>query len=321
LFAYCNPSGLEFKESGKLRRLYQHNFPQKEPTLMKTLTKTKSLLIAVVLIGALVLSACAIPLPMTPAAMPEQMDDGMMEEESMEEGPTDEASMDEESTGEEPMEAEPMDEAAMAGTTFHVRIENLSGESMTPTPFSPGVWVLHSTPGPIFTPGESNRGEGLEAQAEDGNPTTLAASLEAMDVIHGVFNMPGGTDMVGAAVPGATFEFEITATPDHPLLSFTSMFGQSNDLFIAPDEHGIALFDMDGNPVSGDVTGQILLWDAGTEANEEPGAGENQAPRQAGPNTGPADEDNTVRLVNDMYSYPAVSELVRVTIEAVEMME
>jgi hypothetical protein len=35
----------------------------------------------------------------------------------------------------------------------------------------------------------------------------------------------------------------------------------------------------------------------------------------------PSDDDTTVRLVNDMYSYPAVPELVRVTIEPVEIME
>ena len=30
----------------------------------------------------------------------------------------------------------------------------------------------------------------------------------------------------------------------------------------------------------------VALWDAGTEKNEVPGVGPNQAPRQAAPNTG-----------------------------------
>ena len=237
----------------------------------------------------------------------EEMADGAMGDDAMAEGE---------------QEGEMMGETMMGeDTTFHVRIENISGNSMLATPFSPGVWVLHSEPGPIFTPGEPNRGEGLEAQSEDGNPMALEASLEATHFPHGIFNMPAGTDMRGAAVPGVAFEFEIVATPDTPYLSFTSMFGQSNDLFIAPNENGIALFDDSGHPTAGDVTNQIQLWDAGTEMNEEPGMGPNQAPRQPAPNTGPADEDNTVRLVNDIYSYPAVTELVRVTIEPAEMME
>jgi hypothetical protein len=146
-------------------------------------------------------------------------------------------------------------------------------------------------------------------------------ALEASGFMHGIFNTPVGADDTGPATPGNAFEFEITATVDAPNLSFASMFGQSNDLFIGPDEHGIALFDDQGAPLYGDVTDQIQLWDAGSELNEEPGQGANQAPRQSAPNTGPADTDNTVRLVNDGYRYPAVNELVRVTVEPMEMIE
>jgi hypothetical protein len=202
---------------------------------------------------------------------------------------------------------------------FLVRIENLSGDSAIATPFSPGVWVLHREPGPIFLTGEANRGLGLEAQAEDANPMELDGALEAAGFTHGIFNTPVGASEPGAARPGNAFEFEVAATTDAPNLSFTSMFGQSNDLFIAPNENGIALFDADGNPISGDVTEQVYLWDAGSELNEEPGVGPNQAPRQPERNTGPADDDNTVRLVNDMYTYPTMPELVRITIEPVDI--
>jgi hypothetical protein len=250
------------------------------------------------LISALALGACIAPISPAPAASPtEVMEEGMSEEGAMEDGKMAES------------------------TVFFVRIENISGESMIATPFSPGAWVLHSEPGAIFFTGEANRGEGLEAQSEDGNPAQLDMALEASGLTHGIFNTPAGADDPGAATPGNAFEFEITATVDAPYLSFASMFGQSNDLFIGPDENGIALFDDQGNPLAGDVTGQIQLWDAGSELNEEPGQGANQAPRQPEPNTGPADTDNTVRLVNDGYRYPAVGELVRVTIEPVDMMD
>ena len=57
----------------------------------------------------------------------------------------------------------------------------------------------------------------------------------------------------------------------------------------------------------------LMLWDAGTEVNEEPGIGLNQAPRQAAADTG-EDEHGTVHLVNDMYDYPDVTEVLRITI-------
>ena len=65
---------------------------------------------------------------------------------------------------------------------------------------------------------------------------------------------------------------------------------------------GIALIDTDGNPISGDITGQIFLWDAGTEISQTPGEGADQAPRQATPNTGEA-ENGTVEMVVDFDGY------------------
>ena len=64
------------------------------------------------------------------------------------------------------------------------------------------------------------------------------------------------------------------------------------------------------------MTGRFHLWDAGTEVNEEPGFGPNQAPRQAAPNTGRT-EHNPVRRIEDVkdgFSYPAVEQVIRVTI-------
>ncbi len=100
----------------------------------------------------------------------------------------------------------------------------------------------------------------------------------------------------GPATPGHAFTFAFSA-PKGARLSFASMFGQSNDWFFAPDTMGIALYDGTGNPISGDVTDEIYLWDAGTEENQPPLQGSNQAPRQAAPGTGPADVDPLVRMV------------------------
>jgi hypothetical protein len=106
----------------------------------------------------------------------------------------------------------------------------------------------------------------------------------------------------------------VTAVPDDRL-TFATMFVASNDLFFAPDA-GIALFDDEGAPFEGDVTDQVLLWDAGTEVNEEPGVGGSQAPNQPEPNTG-TEEAGVVLLIGDVddgFVYPPIADVIRVTV-------
>jgi hypothetical protein len=56
-------------------------------------------------------------------------------------------------------------------------------------------------------------------------------------------------------------------------LSFATMYGASNDLFFAPANPGIQVYDDKGNPIEGDVSAAIKLWDNGTRVNQQPGAG------------------------------------------------
>ncbi len=77
-----------------------------------------------------------------------------------------------------------------------------------------------------------------------------------------------------------------------------TMTGQSNDGFYGSAESGIDLYK-DGKAISGNITSQIILWDAGTEVNQEPGIGPDQGPRQKAPNTGKA-ENGVVRNVKDV---------------------
>lgn len=44
-------------------------------------------------------------------------------------------------------------------------------------------------------------------------------------------------------------------------LPFVTMNGMSNSWFFASDGNGTALFN--GNPITGNLTGQIVLWDGG----------------------------------------------------------
>ena len=206
--------------------------------------------------------------------------------------------------------------------TFRIRIQNIAPESETPTLFAPGAWILHSEANPLFTKGEADRGEGLEMLAEDGDPTTLAASLHAQGLQAGVFEKPVCADTPRPLGHLEFYEFEVIASPETPYLSFATMLVQSNDLFVAPAGSGIPLFDDDDNPIGGQfVTNRLILWDAGTEANEVPGEGAYQAPRQSNTNTGPKDEYTTVRPADDGFNYSTVAESVRVYIAQVPMFE
>ena len=208
-------------------------------------------------------------------------------------------------------------------TRFTVRVENISGpEGMTasngekvPFALSPGMFVLNDKKAAFFTEGKPARKNGLEMQAEDGDPAGLVASLVAMhhsSNLHGVFNTPLGAMAAGPIRPGESYEFTVNAVPGMKFF-MAQMFGQSNDWFYAPGVNGIALFDSKGNPVSGDITDQFYLWDAGTEKNEEIGIGPNQGPRQKGPNTGDA-ENGVVHRVNDARWTARNKEFFRITI-------
>ena len=210
-------------------------------------------------------------------------------------------------------------------TKFKVRIENISSaDGFTasngikwPFAISPGAYSIHRGSGnPLFKLGTYAGRTGLEALAEDGNPEMLVtvASNHAGVVTNGTFSTPAGASMPGPVTPGAAFEFEVTATPGAHLF-ITFMFGQSNDLFFG-NENGLELFDKTGKPLDGDVTSQFGLWDAGTEVNEEPGIGPNQAPRQKSANTGMS-ERKKVGPVNDGFTYPKTTDVLRITVTPV----
>ncbi len=260
------------------------------------------------------------------------------------------------------------------GTTFRAIIENVSTEGTlvhssggsSAVPLTPPFWVVHTAAAPLFTNGQSDRGDGLELLAETGSPAALAAAIgartgltspiapgafavhnvdsvlfgsgvavlengleslaedgspaalgSALESVHGVsasgvFTNPVGSDSAAPAFPGDSYSFEIEAVAGDRL-SLASMLVQSNDLFYAPSGTGIELFDESGSPISGDVTSQFLLWDAGTEVNQIPGVGADQAPRQSGPNTGES-EMGVVMQVDDGNMYPDVDLIIRVTI-------
>lgn len=258
-------------------------------------------------------------------AMDDGSGDGMTEEDGM----TEDGAM----TDSEGMMGEP--------TAITVRIENVAPTDFyaadTPTDgqiwITPGAYAVHPDENPLFTRGEP-ASIGLEALAEAGPPTGfpdepgLVSELRSADgVVTADAYTPEATvadpndpmgEVPGAPpiAPGGAFEFTVDAEPGLRL-SFASMFVPSNDVFLSPGAAGIELWPSGGDPVSGDVTDAVELWDAGTEPNAEPpGEGPDQAPAQSSPDQG-EDEDSTVRplaVVDDGHRYPSVSDLVSVTL-------
>jgi hypothetical protein len=203
---------------------------------------------------------------------------------------------------------------AVAGTAalakepvdFSVMIESVTGTdtlvlpdgTTIRAPISPGLYVVSPKKWLVFHTGDAASGTPLERLAEDGNPAPLIEAL--------------GKDGHAAARFVHDEVFTVTARPGDRL-HFAVMFAQSNDVFLAPRASGIELFDREGRPFSGNATGTMVLWDAGTEVNQPPGAGADQAPRQGAPNIG-AEENGVIHVLSDGLRYPAIDEVIRVTI-------
>ena len=205
---------------------------------------------------------------------------------------------------------------------FTVRIENISNkdglvaQDGTKYPFalSPGFFGVSDKKMDVFRDGKKASAE-LRSQAEEGNPEALMKKFLTVlgGVNVGVFTTPVGGDKASPILPGGAYEFKFTASQGKRL-DLTTMYGQSNDLFYAPKQ-AIDLFDAKGNPLSGDITDRFFLWDAGTEVNEAPGIGPNQAPRQKAAGEG-VRENGVVHIVKDGFTYPETRDVLRITITA-----
>ena len=109
-------------------------------------------------------------------------------------------------------------------------------------------------------------------------------------------------------MPGNSYEFTFDAE-EGDYLSFATMLVHTNDLFFSPTDMGIALFS-GGTAMSGNITSKVMLYDTGTEVNEQPGVGLHQPARL----NGGTDEMGNVMVVNDSFTYPTVANIVKITI-------
>lgn len=220
-----------------------------------------------------------------PTADSGQADTGPVDTGPADTGPADTGPADTGPADQGMMDSGPGDAGQDAGNArFTVTIENISGSTSLPGPFSPGAWVQHELPGALFNVGQADRGLGLVEIAEDGNPGVLAPNLAPG--LSGVFTTPEGGAGPAPAFPGERYSFEIEGDPENPRLSFATMLVQTNDVVLATQEAGLLLYDKSGPVDLGDVTDQLSFYETNSEADQAPGQGPHQAPRQGGANIG-----------------------------------
>lgn len=100
------------------------------------------------------------------------------------------------------------------------------------------------------------------------NTITVENVLQSRPLVEsGTFQ---GTGSPALILPGQSTTITFSAAKGEAL-SFATMYGASNDLFFAPSNPGILVYDNNGNPIEGDVSSQIKLWDNGTRVNQKPG--------------------------------------------------
>jgi hypothetical protein len=195
--------------------------------------------------------------------------------------------------------------ACNSNQQFTVIVRNVSTPGTLATdrasgavPLSAGAFIVfRADADPTFTVG-TLADSGIRLIAEDGipSPAFAPAGVEGTEVAElpltpgfarttvfdiGTFSSPGGADMGPAIFPAidgfkaeqATFTLN---AEQGDRLQIVTGFLQSNDFFFAFGAGGLPLF-VGAAPIAGDVTQQLVLFDAGTEADTPPGTGPDQA--------------------------------------------
>ncbi|MEX1361999.1 MAG: spondin domain-containing protein [Nannocystaceae bacterium] len=201
---------------------------------------------------------------------------------------------------------------------FVVTIENVSNTGLMFSPLSPGLWANHE-PGAdtLFETGVPDDGEGLEALAEDGDPTDLLAAVMGHGGVlqAGAFDTPVMAGAPGPLLPGDRYEFSFVAEPGTRLALGTMLVG-SNDLVVASGPVGISLFAGGGQALSErDVSSSLRLWDAGTEVDQAPGQGPLQAVHGGSPNMGPSEDGGVFPFDYSTRAIPLGPDLIRVEVD------
>jgi hypothetical protein len=195
--------------------------------------------------------------------------------------------------------------------------------AQAPIVYSPALGVIHSGPNPMYTIGLPAPASGIEKFAEDADTSDIIPFLQADPSVEltilGLEPIEENANQ-GALLPGNTYRIVFNVQDKAAVLSLVLQFLPSNDIIVGSNSDGIPLFNADGTPRAGDITADFQLLDAGTEANQAPGDGADQAILQMESNQGAA-EAGVVRPVDDGFSYPSVSDSLTITINPLSVVD
>jgi hypothetical protein len=179
------------------------------------------------------------------------------------------------------------------------------------TPLSPVLVVVYDGgENPFFKVGEKDRGEGLKELAQQGNADVLANTLKTRHGVKQVYVLPDPQTKV--LLPkingnrGSIVSQDIKTTPGDRI-AIATMYGFSNDWFFASSGNGV-------NPVKGDISNSIALYDNGSAIDQFPGAGITQFNLQGTP----LEDSKPIVAVpnpNPFTTLPEISNFIRVTLE------
>ncbi|PIF45567.1 hypothetical protein CLU96_2576 [Chryseobacterium sp. 52] len=113
-----------------------------------------------------------------------------------------------------------------------------------------------------------SKDDDVEQAGNDAATITVENVIESKALTQsGTFQNAGSSPLIN---PGETASFTFYAGKGQAI-SFAAMYGNSYDLFFAPANPGIKLYQDNGDPVTGNVSSQIRLWDNGTRINQTTG--------------------------------------------------
>ena len=148
----------------------------------------------------------------------------------------------------------------VSAMVFKVEITNLSPNALSPT-----ALVTHDSGYDLFDLG-APVSSGVEAIAETGNNSIV---LTDASLSGSVMDYQGAAG--GPIFQDDSYTMFIEADLSHPILTYMSMVGVSNDAFIEGSTDDGAIYLFSGfSPLAGDYF--IMpqdVWDAGTEVNDE----------------------------------------------------
>ena len=146
-----------------------------------------------------------------------------------------------------------------------------------------------------------------DSPANSNRSITVENVLQSRSLVEsGTFAQTGASPLI---MPGQSVSFKFSAAYGQTV-TFAAMYGYSSDLFFAPTNPGITLYDADKKPIEGDVSDMVKLWDNGTRVNQAPGPDVN---RPGAPESNPIKE--VVGKDEEGNTYLKASSLVKATLK------